>query len=145
MKKIFLVFILILFIGFLGYVFFNFPKTSTATIRNHTFFIDIARTQSEQEVGLAKYQTLPQNKGMYFPFDHADYYTFWMKNMHFPIDIIFINNGKIVTIYSNVQAEKNYQEFLYKPTSPSNAILEISAGLSKKYGFKIGDPVIISY
>lgn len=145
MKKVLLISILALFIVVLGYIVFTFPKTPTAIIRNHRFFIEVARTQNQQEVGLAKYRTLAQNKGMYFPFDHADYYTFWMKNMHFPIDIIFINNKKIVTIYSNVREEKSYQDFLYKPTSPSNAVLEINASLAKKYGFKIGDPVIISY
>lgn len=120
------------------------PKP-TATISTHIFTIDIAKTPTQQEVGLAKYQNLPSGNGMYFPFAHSDYYAFWMKDMHFPIDIIFINNGKIVTIFSNVKPEKNYQDFIYKPTAPSNAVLEINAGLSQKYGFKNGDPVIISY
>lgn len=140
MKKLLLLFFI--FIGCLILLFFITKKTS-ATIGNHTFSIEIAQTPTQQEVGLAKYQTLEINKGMYFPFNYPDFYTFWMKGMRFPIDIIFINNGKIVTIFSNVKPEKNYQDFIYKPTAPSNAVLEINAGLSKKYGFKPGDAVII--
>lgn len=144
MKKIILFCAVILLTTLVFLVFFH-TSGPTVTIHNHTFFIEFAKTPSQQEIGLSKYQTLPENKGMYFLFYHAYYYTFWMKGMHFPIDIIFINNRKIVTIYNNVRTEKDYQDFLYKPTRPSNAVLEINAGLSKKYGFKVGDPVIISY
>lgn len=122
-------------------------KSPTATIDHHTFIIDIAKTSSEQEVGLAKYKTLPKDHAMYFPFAYSDYYAFWMKNMHFPIDMLFIENGKIVTIYKNVPAPKNVNEQLptYKPTAPVNAVLEINVGLTKQYGFRINDSVIISY
>ena len=145
MKKVILFLVLVTAIGLLSFSIFAVKKSTTATIKNNTFSIDIAKSQSQQEIGLAKYQKLEQNMAMYFPFDHADYFVFWMKDMHFPMDIIFIENGKIVTIYNDVKPEKDYQDFIYKPTAPSNAVLEINAGLSRKYGFRTGDNVIISY
>jgi hypothetical protein len=62
--------------------------------------------------------------------------------MKFPIDIIFINNDQIVTIHDNAQIIKAQENpMLYTPTQSSDKVLEIQAGLSEKYNFKIGDKV----
>src|SRR5690348_7654007 len=124
---------------------FVLAKSPTATIKNHTFILDVAKTAKQQEIGLAKYTSLPMNKAMYFPFDRDGYYSFWMKNMHFAIDIIYIRNSKIITIFSSVPAPTKNQIFLpiYQPVSPANAVLEINAGLAKKYGFTIGDKIYL--
>lgn len=119
-----------------------------AVIDNHRFVIDIVRSQKDQEIGLAKYTAIPQNAGMYFPFAHPDYYSFWMKDMHFPIDIIYIRNNKIVSIIANAPVpQKNqpsYSLSIYRPTGPADAVLEINAHLSEQYGIKPGDTVTIS-
>ena len=140
MKKFVLFAFGIVCIAILIFLLKSFSKRGpTATIKNHTFVIDVATTSEQKEIGLAKYAAIEQDKGMYFPFDHSDYYGFWMKNMKFPIDIIFLQNKKIVTIFSDVKPQKNYAVYVYKPTRPANAVLEITAGLSKKYGFTLGD------
>lgn len=131
------------FVGILFLAFLHPTKKPTATIDHHTFSIEIAQTPQQQEIGLAKYASLPKNNAMYFPFNRPDYYTFWMKGMHFPIDMLFVRNNKVVTIFSNVMAKPDYQNYIYKPTQPSDAVLEINAGLSQQYGFQLGDTVII--
>lgn len=120
-------------------------KTSTVTISNHQFKVTIAKTPQDKQTGLSDKKTLPQDYGMLFPFDTADYFPFWMKNMQFPIDIIYINNNKIVTIFQNVQPPKSKEESLpiLKPTEPANNVLEINAGLSQKYNFQTGNQVTI--
>ncbi len=113
----------------------------TATIDGHTFQIEIAKSAQDKEAGLTKYNSIKEDFGMYFPFDREGIYPFWMKNMKFPIDILFLNNNKIINIEENAQPVSSNSEIVptYAPQNPSNAVLEISAGLSKKYGFKIGD------
>jgi uncharacterized membrane protein (UPF0127 family) len=65
-----------------------------------------------------------------------------MKNMKFPIDIIFINNDQIVTIQNEAQVIKGQENpTIYSSTGPADKVLEIQAGLSKKYNFKAGDRV----
>jgi len=118
-------------------------SSSTAKINGHVFSIEVASSQKEQEIGLSKYVKIKSNFGMYFPFKNRDYYTFWMKGMKFPIDIIFISYGKIVTIYKDVPVQNGNFLPTYSPTSPIDRVLEISAGLSEKYNFKIGDNVKI--
>lgn len=154
MKKVVLVFTLFLIVvGGLLFVqkysktgnFLLLKKTPTATINNRTFEIIVADSQKEREIGLSETKSLPENQGMVFIFDRPAYYSFWMKNMTIPIDIIYINGQEIVTIQNNVQPPKSPAESLiiYTPTKPSDKVLEISAGLSKKYNFKKGDKVEI--
>lgn len=119
-----------------------FGNKTTATIRDHTFSIDIAKTAKDKELGLSIKKNISDTYGMYFPFDRPDYYAFWMKQMKFPIDIIFIREGKIVTIFKNVPVPPDTDNLpTYQPDEPANAVLEINAGLSQKYGFIKGDSV----
>lgn len=147
--------VVVILVIVLGVVFVNmitnnfrfpfFPQTPTksVTIDGHTFLVTVASTEKDKEIGLSNISSLPKDQGMIFPFDHTDYYGFWMKNMKFPIDIIYIANKKIVTIFSNVEAPKNAAETLpiYKPSEPADTVLEINAGLSNTYHFSVGDSV----
>lgn len=119
------------------------PKFPEVVIGSKAFIVDVAKTEQQKEVGLSSKSALQDDHGMYFPFDHADYYSFWMKNMKFPIDIIYINNDQVVTIYHDVQnpTADNQTWQIVKPTEPADGVLEINAGLTKKYNFKPGDPV----
>ena len=70
-----------------------------------------------------------------------------MHEMRFPLDIIFIRQNTIVAIFENLPYPKSKEETLpvYKPEKPADSVLEINGGLSKKYGFKAGDHVNITY
>lgn len=120
-----------------------FTKTPTVTINNQTFKLFVAKSAKEKEIGLSDKDSLAQDHGMYFPFERKDYYSFWMKNMKFPIDMIFLSNNQIVTIYENLEPPSQDLKSppLYKPNEQADAVLEINAGLIKKYNIKIGDEV----
>lgn len=116
-------------------------------INNKKFNIDIAKSVEQKEKGLSIYDKLPLNKGMIFVFNTPEYYAFWMKDMKFPIDIIYIRKNKIIDIFKNVPAPKSENETLpiIKPKETADMVFEINAGLSDKYDFKIGDLVTISF
>lgn len=141
--------IIVAVIIFIAFLFFRngvtipfVGKSSTVTINNHQFTVSIARTLQEKETGLSGRNSLPQDQGMYFPFDTPGFYSFWMQGMKFPLDIIYINNNKVVTVFRNVPPpQTGSQPVVVKPTQPANAVLEISAGLSEKYTIKEGDSV----
>jgi uncharacterized protein len=153
MKKILLTFILLLLIVgglYLTQRYMNdggtisfFKKTPVVTIGKYSFKVSVAASQKELEIGLSETKSLAENRGMIFLFKKPDYYSFWMKNMKFPIDIIYINEDTIVTIENNAVPPKSKDEIpvIYTPSKPSNKVLEIKAGLSKKYNFKNGDKV----
>lgn len=152
MKKVLFVFALFLVLAF-GMVFAqNYLKTKsffplkenpTITINDHSFQVSVADSQKEKEIGLSETKSLPKNQGMIFLFEKPGFYSFWMKNMKMAIDIIYINDQKIVTIQDNVEPPKNPIEspIIYTSTEPSDKVLEIQAGLSRAYNFKKGDKV----
>lgn len=150
-----IVIIAILFAVFVGVVFFQFngfgrnaptpTEGVTATIKDQTYKVTVVTTQQDQQIGLSKYSTLPQDQAMLFQFPKKDFYSFWMKDMKFPIDIIFIDGDTIVSIAQKVPAPKSAEDDLplYQPDSPVDKVLEINAGLAEKNGYKKGDNVTI--
>jgi uncharacterized membrane protein (UPF0127 family) len=144
-----IIFFLIIFMIFGAFVLYKFgaknPKKSTIVINNHTFSVSVATTSAEQQKGLSLTKNLPQEQGMLFIFATPAKYAFWMKEMKFPLDIIFIKNNKIDTIAQDVPAPKTQNDTLpiYQPEGSVDSVLEINAGLAKKYGFKKNDAVKI--
>ncbi len=120
-------------------VFNILEKSPTVTIDNATFSVMVAKTEADREKGLSGRNSMPQTEGMIFLFDKPDNYSFWMKDMKFPLDMIFINKDKIVDIFPSVPIKN--QTDMETPREKADSVLEINAGLVKKYNFKIGDLV----
>ncbi len=100
--------------------------------------IAIAKTNSQRQRGLGGRDSLPPNHGMFFVFDHDDRYNFWMKDMHFAIDILWLDqNLTVVDIKLNAAPESYPTNFT--PRSPSRFVLELPAGFSRKHGVTIGN------
>ena len=137
--SLFLIFVVSVFISF---TLFNSRQSKPyVRINGRTFLVDVAKTESQQEKGLSIYNKLPIEKGMIFPFEDLSFHPFWMKGMKFSIDIIYIQNNKIVDIFQNLPFPKNELEtpVIVRSSVNSNYVFEINAGLCKKYNFKKGD------
>ncbi len=149
---IFFVILIILVIAFMFVQ--NYLKThnislfsrASATIRGHSFTLSVAASDKDKQIGLSEKASLGKDEGMLFSFSKPDYYPFWMKNMKFPIDIVYINNNHIVTIDANVQPPKTSSDPLpiILPDEPADTVVELSAGISETYHFQKGDEVKIS-
>lgn len=145
--RIFLFALLVLIVVFIGGFILvgTLKKTPTAKVNNHTFNLYVTKTNKDKQIGLSKYSKIDNGHGMIFSFGKADYYPFWMKQMKFPIDIIFIKDNKIVTIHNNAEPAKNNSALtIYNSTAPADTVLEVNAGLSQKYNLKVGDKITLS-
>lgn len=114
------------------------------TIGSKTIDIEIANTPELRNKGLSGRTSLDESSGMLFVFDTQDVSPiFWMKDMLIPLDIIWIDDDKVVSINKNVQAPKagTLDRDLEKYTPPTNVdyVLEVTAGFSDKNNIKIGD------
>lgn len=118
-----------------------YTKNGKVEIGGQTFKVEVVKDSWELEKGLGGRKSLAENRGMLFIFPKEDYYQFWMKGMNFSIDIIWINQGKIVDIKEKAPIPTTHLLDSYRPESPAKYVLEINAGLSEKYGFKVGDEV----
>ncbi|MBA3723420.1 MAG: DUF192 domain-containing protein [Candidatus Levybacteria bacterium] len=146
LTKIILIFIVIL-IAFGAVLFFQFSRASVPTskviIGEQTFLVTPAKTPEELQKGLSGRGSLPKDQGMIFLFEEPADRAFWMKGMEIPIDIIFINGDKIVSISKNAKppTDENANLPLVNSVQPADKVLEINAGLSDEYSFKVGDTV----
>ena len=105
--------------------------------------VEVAKTDQERAKGLSGRDFLEPDKGMLFVFSQPGNYNFWMPDMNFPIDIIWITGGKIVGIEKDVPNEFDPQNpVFYLPPKPVEYVLEVNAGFVQAHGIKIGDDVI---
>ncbi len=117
------------------------PVLAELTLRDKTFIVEIADTDAKKERGLGKRDALAADHGMYFPFPSANRWIFWMKDMRFPIDIIWIQNGVVVDIDASVPVPTSEELETYSPSEPADAILELNAGVAAQIGIRAGDVV----
>jgi uncharacterized membrane protein (UPF0127 family) len=107
------------------------------TLPNGTLIdAEIADTPEAQAQGLSGRTSL--NGGMLFVFDRPDKYGIWMKDMNFPIDIIWLDeNKKIVTIQENATPE-SYPSKTFFPSSSSLYVLELNSGTVRDEAISAG-------
>lgn len=107
-------------------------------------YVQVADRDSEREMGLSYRKEIAQDEGMLFVFLDEGKYSFWMKDMNFPIDIVWLNKeGYVIHIEENANPA-SYRKALPKIfTSEGKAmyVLEASAFSMKKYGVFIGTKV----
>jgi len=100
---------------------------------------EIASTDIEKERGLMERETLAQDEGMLFVFQEEKIRAFWMKNMRFPLDIIWADADKrIVDIRENVPpCQESCPDIISE--FPAKFVLEVNSGFVKKNKIKVGD------
>jgi uncharacterized protein len=122
----------------------NIQNLNFVEINGHKFYIELADTAEKQTQGFSDHQPIKDNEGMLFTFANSLNRNFWMKNMLFPLDIIWINGDKIVNISHNLPPEGELPAKIYSSEQPANYVLEINAGLSQRLGIKINDKIKIN-
>lgn len=100
--------------------------------------VDIADTPALQEQGLSFREALGTNEGMLFVFAEQRPYGFWMKDMRFPIDIIYFDqNRHLVDVWE--RADPSSYPKIFTPRAPAQFVLEVPAGFFSKHNLKIGN------
>jgi len=116
----------------------------TVRIAGTPVSVDVADSPELRDLGLSGRPDITNLQGMWFVFDTPQRYGFWMKDMNFPIDIIWVNNNRVVEITTNIQPQPGVTDdnlITYAPTSPVDRVLELRAGWADRHGLSIGDPV----
>lgn len=102
--------------------------------------VDVADTEKLRTLGLSGRNSLCPSCGMLFKFDRPSRYGFWMKDMKFPIDIVWINAEKRIIGVENSASPDSYPTVFY-PTEPVLYVLELPAGVVVKRHIDIGQEV----
>lgn len=99
----------------------------------HRLNLEVVDTERERTRGLSGRESLGKNAGMLFVFPVSNTYGFWMKDMNFSIDIVWLDeNFEIVYIKEEVSPETYPESF--RPDTPARYVLEVNAGVMNEMG-----------
>lgn len=107
--------------------------------------VEIADTPAAQTQGLSDRKNLPSDHGLLFVFPDSRPQTFWMKDMLFPLDFIWINAGRIAGINENVlpPAQTGGQPLIIPSLASVNWVLEVNSGFIARHHIQVGDTVTL--
>jgi len=114
------------------------------SIGNTEIVVEIADTDAKRQLGLSGRDSLLRGRGMLFVFDKPGNYGFWMKDMKFPIDIIWIDSDmRIVGVEENVSPNTFPKSFY--PLSPVLFVLETPALFSSSHHVEVGGSITFTH
>ncbi len=104
----------------------------------------VAENTKERTRGLSGVESLDDVDGMLFIFNKEGIHSFWMKDMNFSIDIIWINKeGEVIGFTENIAPETYPQTF--KPEEPIMYVIEVSAGWVEENLLEVGEKLVLNY
>lgn len=103
--------------------------------------VEVADSDKKRQQGLMFRKSLNDNQGMLFIYQEEGVHAFWMKNMRFPLDIIWIDSKKtIVDIYEFALPCKDFCKTI-TPRANAKFVLEVNAGFARNKQVRIGNKV----
>ncbi|KKT14715.1 MAG: hypothetical protein UW76_C0003G0016 [Parcubacteria group bacterium GW2011_GWF2_44_8b] len=141
MKNFFFLILGLAIIG--GSVFLFFDRTlvkenekKIIKINETSIEVEVVDTPETRTMGLSNRKTLPEGMGMLFVFDNPVQDGFWMKDMRFAIDIVWIDEKfRVVDIEKEVTPETFPQ--IFYPNQSVKYVLELPAGYTNQYHIDI--------
>ena len=109
-------------------------RIKSVFIGKKIFKAEVVESEHKMQKGLGGRDKLCENCGMLFSFPKDGKYAFWMKDMQFSLDILWILDHKIVHIEKNVQPSF---EGILSPVEDADNVLEINAGIIDKAGLNV--------
>ncbi len=118
---------------------FGISATSTITLTapSGDIQVEVANTPTLQSRGLSGRTSMSADHGMLFVFTHPSIYGFWMKDMNYPLDMVWVDaEHRVVSINTDI-ATSTYPNAIF-PVSNVLYVLELSAGASRHFGIATG-------
>ena len=114
-------------------------------VNNRMVKVLYADTYERQYRGLGGRDDIGEYEGMYFIFPFEGKLSMVMRDMRFPIDVIWLKSGEVVDIRKDLRPEqvrKGRSLTVYENSSPADSFLELRAGGSDRLNIKVGDKLI---
>lgn len=112
----------------------------TVSVGDILFHVDIADTKEKRAQGLSGRALLPDGEGMLFVFDTPGKYPFWMKDMNFALDILWIDEHKTIVHIIPFLTPQSYPT-AYASERNAQYVLELPAGTTATKGIEVGEGV----
>jgi uncharacterized membrane protein (UPF0127 family) len=122
------------------------PIKARIVVNGFVILADVAITDEDQIKGLSIRDQMNENEGMLFVYGEPSRQSFWMKDMKFPIDIIWLNEtGSVVHVEENLRpCVPSLECPSFSPNENAQYVLETIAGFAQKHHLKIGTDIDFS-
>ena len=117
-----------------------------AVVIGDVVLVELAITPEERRQGLSDRPSLAPGTGMLFVFESDGHRQFWMKNMHFPLDMVWIGSDCAVgSISGEVPASPpgtdDSDVVRVSPEEEAQYVMEINGGEAAALGLAANGPV----
>lgn len=115
------------------------PRLISVKLGTASFTATVADTPVARSQGLSNTAMLPQNQAMLFVFPSDATWQFWMKDMRYSLDMVWLDaSKKVITIAPNA-TPASYPQTIFSPSAPARYVLEINAGVAAKANITVGE------
>jgi len=105
----------------------------------------VASTEQAREAGLSNRTFLCPNCCLLFEFEEPGRPGFWMKDMKFALDIVFLDaNYSVVDLWQNAVPCTPQECQLRYPRADSKYVVEVNAGRAAELGLEKGARAVIA-
>ncbi|MCX8163321.1 MAG: DUF192 domain-containing protein [Candidatus Micrarchaeota archaeon] len=98
---------------------------------NKKIFAKVADESWEQQIGFQRAKKIEENQGILFVFDKQEKRSFWMKDVEFDLDIIFLDENKKVVDFFTMERCLNEECKIYTSAKAAKYALEVKKGVLK--------------
>lgn len=115
-------------------------------VGTQTIIAELVSTPEQMARGLGGRDGIGVNEGMLFSFSAPGVYPFWMKDMRFPIDVVWLRDGRVVGVTENMNPQVGASDAelrTYSPPEPVTHVLELHAGRARLLRAAPGTPVVV--
>ncbi|MFB6132014.1 MAG: DUF192 domain-containing protein [Halanaeroarchaeum sp.] len=106
-----------------------------------TVAVTVADTPVERYRGLSDTESLAPDEGMLFVFEEERERTFVMRDMAYPLDIVFVGSDGTITTIHTAPVEEDANLTAY--TGRARWVLEVNAGWTDEHEVEVGDRILI--
>lgn len=125
----------------------EFVDTKITLPNGQTINAIVATSVEDRQQGLSGVESLASDAGMLFVFPDAGQHGIWMKEMNFPLDIVWLDEtGRVVHVVEEAPVHDSLDGELpvYQSELPAKYVLEVTAGMADEAGIEVGDTITLS-
>lgn len=117
------------------------PHT-TLRLGDGVFNTQVAKTDATRTKGLSGTSDLHSDRGLIFVFDSDSKWPIWMKDMNYPIDIVWLDSDKkVVYIVTNAPPD-SYPDQTFTPSKDARYVIELKAGTVSQKAIKVNGQAV---
>ncbi len=120
---------------------YNAGKFINAQIKDTQVNLEVVEQERDWYNGLSNRTNLCPNCGMLFNFFKSSDQTFVMREMNFPLDIVWLNHGLVTGISADLPAEHVEPYTPYPSPSAVDEVIELPSGFAAQHGIHVGDTI----